>query len=106
VGGPCGFVEAGESRHAVAARLGLSPSCVIKWMARYCKPGKIGGHVPRKIRGPHRECVLQQIEAGGDVTLQGLADGLAERGLKVDYRTMWNFVHREGKCFKRNRVWG
>jgi transposase len=34
-----------------------------------------------------------------------LADGLAERGLKVDYRTMWNFVHREGKSFKKNRVW-
>ena len=69
------------------------------------KPGKIGGHVPPKIRGPHREWVLQQIEAGGDVTLQGLADGLAGRGLKVDYRTMWNFVHREGKRFKKNRVW-
>ena len=104
------FVEAGESRHAVAARLGLSPSCVIKWMALYRKtgsvnPGKIGGHVPPKIRGEHREWVLQQIEAGGDVTLQGLADGLAGRGLKVDYRTMWNFVHREGKRFKKNRVW-
>ena len=65
------------------------------------KPGKIGGHVPPKIRGTHREWVLQKIEAGGDVTLQGLADGLAERGLKVDYRTMWNFVHREGKRFKK-----
>jgi hypothetical protein len=42
---------------------------------------------------------------GGDVTLQGLADGLAERGLKVDYRTVWNFVHREGQSFKKNGVW-
>ena len=70
------------------------------------KPGKIGGHVPRKIAGEHREWVLQQIAAGGDVTLQGLADGLAARGLKVDYRTMWNFVHREGKSFKKNGLWG
>ena len=82
------FVEAGESRHALAARLGLSRSCVIKWMALYrktgnVKPGKIGGHVPPKIRGAHREWVLQQIEAGGDVSLQGLAEGLAGRGLKV-----------------------
>ncbi len=42
------FVLSGESRHAVAARLGLSPSCVIKWMSLYqrtgsVKPGKIGG---------------------------------------------------------------
>ena len=60
------FVEAGESGHAVAARLRLSPSCVIKWMALYrktgsVKPGKIGGHVPPKIRGEHRERVLEQI---------------------------------------------
>jgi putative transposase len=105
------FVDAGESRHAVAERLGVSASCVIKWLARYrqtgsVKPGKMGGHVPRKIAGPHREWVLGQIANGGDVTLQGLADGLAARGVKVDYRTVWNFVHREGKSFKKNRSWG
>lgn len=104
------FVSAGESCHSVAKRLGLSPSCVIKWLARYRKtgsvaPGKIGGHVPFKISGEHREWVLAQM-AVGDVTLQGLADGLAERGLKVDYRTMWNFAHREGKSFKKNDFWG
>ena len=53
----------------------------------------------------HRQWVLDQIAAGGNVTLQGLADGLAARGLKVDYRTMWNFVHREGKSFKKNGLW-
>jgi transposase len=105
------FVKAGESRHAVAQRLGLSPSCVIKWLDRHAKtgsvrPGKIGGHVPRKIIGEHRDWVLGQIDGGGDVTLQGLADRLAARGLKVDYRTMWNFVHAEGKSFKKNGSWG
>lgn len=104
------FVTAGESRHAVAKRLAVSPSCIIKWLARYhqtgsVKPGKIGGHVPPKIAGEHRDWVLAQI-AGGDVTLQGLADGLARRGVKVDYRTVWNFVHREGKSFKKNGSWG
>jgi putative transposase len=104
------FVNAGNSRHAVAERLGISPSCVIKWLALHrrtgsVKPGKIGGHVPLKISGAHREWVLAQI-AAGDVTLQGLADGLAKRGLKVDYRTMWNFAHREGKSFKKNGSWG
>ena len=105
------FVAAGESRHAVARRLGVSVSCVVKWLARYSQTGtvaplKIGGHVPRKITGADREWILQQIR-GRDVTLQGLADGLlAERGLKVDYRTMWNFVHREGLSFKKNGAWG
>jgi len=105
------FVKAGQSRNAVARRLGVSVSCVVKWLLRHeatgsVKPGQVGGHRPRKIVGEHRDWVLQQIAAGGDVTLQGLADGLAARGLKVDYRTMWNFVHREGKRFKKNGLWG
>lgn len=86
-------MEVGESRHAVGARLGLCPSCVIKWTAFYhktgsVKPGKIGGHGPPSIRGAHREWELQQIDAGGDVNLLLLADGLAERGLNLDYRTI------------------
>jgi putative transposase len=33
------FVEAGESRHEVAARFGIAASTVIKWLARYAKTG-------------------------------------------------------------------
>jgi transposase len=104
------FVKAGDSRHSVARRLGVSVSCVVKWLLRHevtgsVRPGKVGGHRPRKIVGVHRERVLNQIAAGGNVTLQGLPDDLAVRGLKVDYRTMWNFVHREGKSFKK-KVYG
>ena len=105
------FVKSGQSRNAVAKRLGVSISCVVKWLQRHdatgsVKPGKIGGHVKPKVSGEHRDWVLQQIAAGGDVTLQGLADGLAARGLKVDYRTMWNFVRREGKSSKKKRFMG
>ena len=69
------------------------------------KPGQVGGHRPRKIVGEHRDWVLAQVASGADVTLQGLADGLAERGLKVNYRTMWNFMQRGGKSFKKNGLW-
>jgi len=105
------FVEAGQSRHAVAERLGVSVSCVVKWLLRHkatgsVKPGKIGGHVKPKIAGEHRDWVLQQVAlASGDVTLQRLVDGLGERGLKVDYRTLWNFMKREGKSYKKNGLW-
>ena len=104
------FVEAGQSRHEVAKRLGVSVSCVVKWLLRYtttgsAAPGQMGGHRPRKIVGEHGDWVLKEIASGTNVTLQGLADGLAARGLKVDYRTMWNFVHREGKSFKKNGLW-
>lgn len=33
------FVNAGESRHQVAARFGIAPSTVIKWLARCDKTG-------------------------------------------------------------------
>ena len=77
-------MKSGESRHAVARRLGVSVSCVVKWLLRHAatgslKPGKVGGHRTRKIVGEHRDWVLGEIAAGGNVTLQGLADGLAKR---------------------------
>jgi transposase len=40
------FVEAGESRHAVAERLGVSVSCVIKWLQWFAKTGSV---VPDKV---------------------------------------------------------
>lgn len=104
------FVEAGQSRHEVAKRLGISVSCVVKWLQQYTStgnvvPGQMGGHRPRKIVGEHRDWVLKEIASEANVTLQGLADGLAAHGLTVDYRTIWNFVHREGKSFKKNSLW-
>ena len=36
-------------------------------------------------------------------TLRGLVAELAERGLKVDYRSVWKFVHAEKLSFKKNR---
>ena len=39
----------------------------------------------------------------GDFTLRGLVGELAERGLKVDYRSVWEFVHAEKLSFKKKR---
>ena len=104
------FVEAGQSRHAVAERLGVSVSCVIKWLQRFSTtgsvtPGKIGGHRRAKIAGGHRDWVLGQVKSS-DVTLHGLAEGLATRGLKVDAVTVWHLLKREGKSSKKNGSWG
>ena len=38
-----------------------------------------------------------------DFTLRGLVGELAERGLKVDYRSVWTFVHDEKLSFKKKR---
>jgi putative transposase len=44
------------------------------------------------------------MSGGRDFTLRGLVAELAARGLKVDYRTVWNFVHAEGLSFKKKRA--
>ena len=35
--------------------------------------------------------------------MRGLVGELADRGLKVDYHSVWNFVHAEKLSFKKNR---
>src|SRR5438093_331004 len=39
----------------------------------------------------------------GDFTLRGLVVELAERGLKIDYRSVWEFIHGEKLSFKKKR---
>lgn len=86
----------GLSRREAAARFGLGVSTVISWLRRYrdtgsvC-PGQMGGHKPRKICGDHRIWLLTRCR-GRDFTLRGLVVELGERGLAVDYRSVWEFV--------------
>jgi transposase len=101
-------LDAGESVRRIAEALSVPPSSVVKWSQRRrvtgsAAPGKIGGHVRRKICGDQADW-LRAGMAEGDFTLRGLVAELAERGLKVDYRTMWAFAHGEGLSFKKNRT--
>src|SRR5262245_28241805 len=102
------FVLAGESRHQVANRVGLGVSTVIRWLDSYertgsAAPAKFGGYRKPKIAGKWRDWLIDRI-GRGDFTIQGLADELAESGLKVDYKTMWTFLQREGLSFKKKRT--
>jgi transposase len=101
-------VETGRlSRRQAAERFGVSASSAIKWMQRLRETGsvaagKMGGHKPKAISGEHRLWLLRRIK-DGDFTLRGLVNELAERGLKVDYRSVWEFVHAEKLSFKKKR---
>ena len=101
-------LRGGLSRHRSAAQFGVGISTVINWVRRFQdteqrgKPGQIGGHKPKAIAGEHQVFLARRVREGG-FTLRGLVRELAERRLKVDYRSVWNFVHAERLSFKKNR---
>jgi len=97
--------QEGMSRRQAASRFGISCSVAINWLKRVKEtgsvaPGQMGGHKPKKLSGEHREWLLQRCQ-GADFTLRGLVNELAERGLNVDYRSVWNFVHDEKLSHKK-----
>jgi len=99
-------VQAGETTRSVAEALGIAPSSVTKWWQRYratgsVSPGQMGGHKPRILSGANRDWLLERTQR--DFTLRELVRELAERGVKVDYHSVWNFVHDEDLSFKKKR---
>ena len=99
-------VNGGLSCNEAAKQFGIAVSTAIGWVRRQREtgsvaPGKMGGHRPKAISGEHRVWILGRIKR--DFTLRGLVVELAERGLKVDYRSVWEFVHAEKLSFKKKR---
>jgi transposase len=98
----------GLSRNEAARRFNLGISTVINWVRRFREtgsvaPAQMGGYKPKSIRGEHEAWLVARIQRG-DFTLRGLVVELAERGLKVDYRSVWDFVHAQKLSFKKNRA--
>ena len=98
--------KGGLSARQAATHFGVGASTAIRWVERVRKtgsvrPSKIGGYKRRAIAGEHRNWLLQRVKK--DFTLRGLVTELAARGLKVDYRSVWTFVHDEKLSFKKKR---
>ena len=88
----------GMSRHQAAARFGVAPSSAIKWVALFratgsVAPGKMGGHTPKTLRGAHAEWLIARCREKDFTISQFVDELLAERGLKVDRRSVWEFLH-------------
>lgn len=101
-------VHAGDPCRLVARRFGVAVSPVVKWSQRYretgsVSPGKMGGHRPVLLE-PHREFILEQVRQTPHLTLRGLQDLLAARGVIISHDTVWRFMRREGLSFKKNAV--
>jgi putative transposase len=97
----------GLSRRQAAERFGVSYSAAIGWLKRLretgsVKPSQMGGYKPRKIAGAHRDWLLRRCRQA-EFTLRGLVGELGDRGLKVDYHSVWDFVHAEKLSHKKRR---
>jgi putative transposase len=97
-------IKGGLSCHRAAEQFGVGVNTAITWVRRLREtgsvaPGKIGGHKPKAIAGKHRAWLLERTKQ--DFTLRGLVAELAARGLAVDYRSVWEFVHAEKLSFKK-----
>jgi len=99
----------GMSRNQAAARFGVAPSSAIKWVARFratgsAAPAKMGGHKKRTLRGEHAEWLIARCREKPFTISQLVAELAEARGLKVDRRSVWEFLHAEGLSFKKKPV--
>ncbi|HEU0148755.1 MAG TPA: IS630 family transposase [Bradyrhizobium sp.] len=103
-------IKGGMSRNQAAKQFGIAISTAINWAklekeTGSIKPGQMGGHKPKAISGGHADWLRRRIRES-DFTLRGLVVEFAERGLTVDYRSVWEFVHAEKLSFKKSVVAG
>ena len=99
-------IATGESCRAISERFDIAPSTVVKWAKRLREtgstaPAKFGGYKKCSLDA-QRTFILERIEAVPHLTLHGLKDILAARGIRVSHDTVWRFLRREGKSFKKN----
>jgi putative transposase len=101
-------VRRGETCRSVAQRFGVSVSSVVKWSQREratgsVSPARMGGY-RRRVLEPYRDFIVAEIGRTPHLTLHGLKDLLAARGVRVSHHTVWTFLRREGLSFKKNSV--
>lgn len=103
-------IAEGETCRSIAERFEIAPSTVVKWSKRVREtgspaPAKFGGYKTCSL-APHRAFILAQIEKVPHLTLHRLKDLLAKRGVGVSHDTVWRFLRREGRSFKKNALRG
>lgn len=101
-------VENGSPVRAVALRFGVSVSSVVKWHQLYrrtksVRPVGTGGR-RGSVLDKERDFLVGRIAEQSHVTVRGLRDELAARGVKVSHNTVWLFLRREGMTHKKRHT--
>jgi transposase len=98
----------GESCRSAARRFGVSAASVVRWAERQRVTGSIApskrGGGRKQALAAHRDFLIARINETPHLTLHGLKDELAERGVVVSHTAVWRFLRREGLSFKKNAV--
>ena len=103
-------VEGGMSRHAAAARFGVSVASAVRWVRGWRESGVStagpqGGDRRSGAIEAFGEAILAAIEAGKDITLVEIAAMLREKhGVSFAPSTIWRFLDRHAMTFKKNRA--
>ena len=104
----CRALDRGMSARAAARLLEVSAATGVRWAHAWrtrgsIEPGKIGGHMRPLLEG-ERDWLLARIERDKDATLHELLTMLREeRGVGVSCDTLWRYLKRCGKTFKKRR---
>jgi putative transposase len=101
-------VEAGHSRHEVARRFGVSPSCVVKLLHQWktigdCSPQNFGGHKKHALTGYEAE-VRALVAAQPDLTVTELWQKVQKLGVKVGRSAVGRFLLHLDLTYKKNSL--
>jgi transposase len=101
-------LDRGLSARAAARLLEVSAATGVRWAQVWratgaIEPGKVGGHMRPLLEG-ERDWLVARIERDRDATLHELLAMLREeRGVVVSCDTLWRYLKRCGKTFKKRR---
>ena len=104
----CRALGRGMAARAAARWLEVSPATGVRWAQAWrstgsAQAGKMGGHRRPKLDG-ERDWLVARIERDKDLTLHALLAMLREeRGVIVSCDTLWRYLKRCGKTFKKRR---
>lgn len=97
-------VEAGASCREAAAAFEVSPSSVIRWVARWRQTGSVAAKLMGGKRSPldaHQRWLLELVAAEPDLTLEEIRGRLRARGIRVSASSVWRFYDRNDITFKK-----
>ena len=105
----CRALDRGMSARAAARLLEVSAATGVRWAQAWrtrgpVDLGKVGGRL-RPLLEAGRDWLLRRIEQKKDLMLHALlADLREERGVEVCCDTLWRYLRRCGKTFKKNAL--